>query len=125
MLAALALAACAATPARAAALTYDDFRSATTDGIVKLCTAPETDPLYQGAVGYCIGYLTGAFHYHRASAGPDVKLFCMSSPEPSRRESIEKFVAWTKKHPEYGHDLAVDTMFRFLAEEHPCKGDAR
>jgi hypothetical protein len=108
-----------AAPARA--LVLDDFRSATTDGIVRLCTAPESDPLYQAAAGYCVGYLTGAFHAERAIDGGRPTLVCFSSAEPSRREEIAKFVAWTTKHPEHGSELAVDTLFRYLAEAYPCK----
>jgi len=109
-----------ATSAPAFSLTLEDFQSATTDGIVKLCTAPESDPLYQGAIGYCVGYLTGAFHFYRATEGEKAKLVCFKSGEPSRREEISKFIAWAKAHPQYGSALAVDTMFRYLGEEYPC-----
>ena len=112
-----------AAAAHAEPLTIEDFRSATTDGIVKLCTAPETDPLHGAAVGYCVGYLTGAFHYYRAVEGSarQPKLVCFGSVEPSRKEGIERYVAWAKAHPEYGNHLAVDSMFRFLGENFPCK----
>lgn len=115
--AAIATSAYAADP-----LTVDDFRSATTAGIVKLCSAPESDPLHQAAVGYCVGYLTGAFHYYRVveDLGHQPKLVCFGEAEPSRREEIARFVEWTKSHPQYDEAPAVDTMFRFLGEQYPC-----
>ncbi len=112
---------CLAGSARAQNLVRDDFYTVSTQGIVKLCTAPESDPFYQTAVGYCVGYLVGAFHYYKileGSGGP--KLVCFGQVEPSRREEIEKFVAWAQAHPEYANDLAIDSMFRFLGERHPC-----
>ena len=111
-----------ATSARAEPLTMDDFKSATTAGIVKLCAAPQSDPLHQAAVGYCLGYLTGAFHYYKAVEGApgQPKLVCFRTAEPSRREEIENFVSWATAHPEYSSGLAVDSMFRYLGEVHPC-----
>jgi hypothetical protein len=109
-----------AARADAAPLTMDDFHSATTDGIVKLCSAPESDPLYQGAIGYCVGYLTGAFHFYRMTETPKSKLVCFKTAEPSRREEIARFVEWAKAHPQYGAMPAVDTMFRYLGEAFPC-----
>jgi hypothetical protein len=109
-------------PGRAELLELSDFRSATTDGIVKLCTAPQSDPMHQAAIGYCVGYLTGAFHYYKAveGAGNQPKLVCFGSAEPGRRELIEQYVAWAQAHPEHGKDLAIDTMFRFLGGRFPC-----
>jgi hypothetical protein len=113
---------CLAGTARAQAITYNDFYTTTTQGIVKLCTAPAADPLHDAAVGYCVGYLVGAFHYYKISeaAGGAPNLVCFGSALPSRREEIEKFVAWAQGHPQYANDLALDSMFRFLGEEHPC-----
>ena len=113
---------CLAGTARAQNVVRDDFSTASTQGILKLCTAPQTDPFSQTAVGYCVGYLTGAFHYYKImeASGDGPKLVCFGSVEPSRREEIEKFVAWAQAHPEYGNDLAIDSMFRFLGEQHPC-----
>jgi hypothetical protein len=85
--------ACFPAPAHAGQLTTEDFKTATTSGIVALCTAPETDPLHQAAVGYCVGYLTGAYHYHKAvEAVPgQPKLFCTGDHERPRQEEIERF----------------------------------
>lgn len=111
-----------ATTAHAEPLVMADFQSATTEGIVRLCTAPETDPHHQAALGYCVGYLTGAFHYYKAveAAGGSPKLVCFKTAEPSRREQIENFVEWAKARPQYAKDLAIDSMFRYLGETHAC-----
>ena len=108
--------------ADSAPLVMEDFRSATTEGLLKLCDSPPDDPLHQGAVGYCVGYLTGAYHHYKASVeiGSARPIVCMTGAEPSRKEAIEQFVAWAKAHPEHGNQLAVDSLFRFLGEKHPC-----
>lgn len=111
-----------APAAEAAPLTVEDFRSTTTEGILRLCTAPKEDALHEAAMGYCVGYLAGAFDYYRIaeSIGSQPRVVCFGDPPPTRREEIEKFVAWAKTHPEHGAAPAIDSLFRFLGGEHPC-----
>ena len=54
-------------PFYAAALTRDDFLIRTTQDLLTLCTARESDPLYQAAIGFCHGYATGAYQYYEAT----------------------------------------------------------
>jgi hypothetical protein len=110
-------------PLCSAAITRDDFLVRTTQDLVKLCTASESEPLYQAAIGFCHGYTVGASHYHQAIT-PDTErtgLFCFPEPRPTRAEAIQMFVTWTKDNPQYMNERPVDTIFRFLAAKFPCR----
>jgi Rap1a immunity proteins len=106
------------------ALTRDDFLVRTTQDLVELCTASETDPLYHAALGFCHGYAVGAYHYHQAAiaAGAEKTEFvCFPDPPPTRVESIQMFLAWTKANPQYMNERPVDSIFRFLESKFPCR----
>jgi Rap1a immunity proteins len=109
--------------ALAGAVSEKDFSAETTENLINLCTAAPDDPLYQGAVNFCHGYLVGAFAYYQAeSAGPKgIKLVCLPDPPPSRNEAIKMFIEWAKAHPQYMKEKPVETEFRFLMEKWPCK----
>ncbi|MGR9109040.1 MAG: hypothetical protein ACU843_19170, partial [Gammaproteobacteria bacterium] len=55
----------------------------------------------------------------------DPELLCVPKPYPTRNESIDRFIAWAKQHPEYSSELPVETEFRFLVEIWPCKTAAQ
>ena len=105
-----------------AEVTEQDFVAKTTQNLINLCTASPQDPNYQKAIHFCHGYLVGAVHFHLSETAnkPQYQLFCFPEPRPSRNESINQFIAWTKQHPEYMNELPVDTEFRFLTENWPC-----
>ena len=121
-LAALILAAWLASPALAA-VNEDDFTLKTTANLINLCSAAPGDPRAQEAIHMCHGYLLGAVHFHEAevAGAPHEKIFCMPEKRPPRNEAVAMFVQWAKAHPEYAQDLPVETEFRFLAENWPCK----
>ncbi len=110
-------------PGIAGAVSEDDFEIQATENLLNLCTAPPGDPLYHQAVNFCHGFLVGAYHYHVAeSNGPQgVKLVCLPDPPPSRNEAIDMFIQWAKARPQYWKEEAVETEFRFLIEQWPCK----
>ena len=110
-------------PLCSAAITRDDFLVRTTQDLVKLCTAGESEPLYQAALGFCHGYAVGAYHYYQATT-PDAGRagsFCLPDPQPTRVEAIQMFIAWTKDNPQHMNDRPVDSMFRFLGTKFPCR----
>lgn len=111
------------TPGWAGAVSEDDFELDTTGDLIALCTVPVNEPLGREAVGFCYGFLVGSYHYHVAeNAGPKGNpMVCPPDPPPPRSEILKMFVAWTKKHPEYMNEDAVETWFRFLIEKYPCK----
>jgi len=110
-------------PGIAGAVSEDDFEIQATENLLNLCTAPPGDSLYHQAVNFCHGFLVGAYHYHVAeSNGPQgVKLVCLPDPPPSRNEAIDMFIQWAKARPQYWKEEAVETEFRFLIEQWPCK----
>jgi hypothetical protein len=110
-------------PSMAGEVGVEDFQVNTTKDLIDLCTAPSEEPLASQAIHFCHGYLVGAYHYYAASvAGPNgVSLVCPPEPRPSRNDTIARFVAWVKDHPQYWNELPVETEFRFLTEIWPCE----
>ena len=110
-------------PGFAGAVTEKDFQAETTQDLLNLCTASADDPLYHQAVNFCHGYLVGAYQYYEAvSSGPKgIKFVCPPDPVPSRNDSINEFIEWAKAHPQHMGESPVETEFRFLMEEWPCK----
>lgn len=110
-------------PSVAGAVTNEDFEAKTTRNLINLCTTAPDDPYYEAAVHFCHGYLVGAYAYYEAvTCGPQAKrLVCFPDPAPSRNEAIEMFIDWTKAHPEYMDEKPVETQFRFLMGQWPCK----
>jgi len=114
---------CLLIPGIANAVTEADFEVKTTKNLLNLCTASAEDPQYQQAIHFCYGYLVGAYHYYEAeNNGPgDQQLVCPPKPEPTRNETIKKVVSWFQQHPEYMHEIPVETEFRALTDLWPCK----
>jgi hypothetical protein len=110
-------------PLQSQAVTQDDFLVRTTQDLIDLCTAGESDPLHASAIGFCQGYLVGVYHYHQAeNAGPGATpLFCPPDPPPTRADAIKMFVAWAQANLQYQNDRPVDTIFRFLTTKWPCQ----
>jgi hypothetical protein len=110
-------------PSYSSALTRDDFLIRTTQDLLKLCTASESEPLYQAAIGFCHGFATGAYQYYQANtAGAEQAAFvCLPEPPPTRAEAIQPFVAWAQAHPQYLNERPVDSLFRFLGTTFACR----
>jgi hypothetical protein len=108
-----------------AAVTDEDFEVRTTRNLLNLCAVSADDPRAKEASQMCQGYLVGAYHFYLATnAGPakeSMRLVCLPNPPPSRNEAIAMFVAWAKANPQYMNEAPVDSEFRFLGEEWPCK----
>ena len=113
----------ALSPFCAEALTRDDFLVRTTQDLVKLCTVSESDPLYQAAIGFCHGYAVGTYQYYQAVTpdGAQTSFVCFPQPPPTRVESLQMFLAWTKENPQSMDDRPVDSIFRFLGTKFPCR----
>jgi hypothetical protein len=105
------------------ALTRDDFLVHSTKDLVKLCTASESEPLHQAAIGFCHGYTVGAYQYHQAITPDSGRsgLFCLPEPQPTRAEAIQMFLTWTKENPQHMNERPVDSIFRFLGAKFPCR----
>ena len=99
-----------------------DAKLETTQDLLDICSLDKEHPQYTKAVSFCLGYLTGAVHYHRAiSRGPDIKpIMCPDGPI-SRFEAVEVFIEWAQKHPGFMDEPPVQGVFRAAAEKWPCK----
>lgn len=118
----LAATAWPASPGRAA--TEEDFLVKTTGNLIDLCSAPREDPLYTAAVNFCEGFMVGAYRYHVASVQAEggKPLVCPPNPPPSRDESVARFIAWSRAHPEAMNTTPVEGLFEFLSQSFPCRG---
>jgi len=110
-------------PGLAGAASEKDFEVQSTENILNLCTTTPDDPLYHQAINFCHGFLVGAYRYYEAAgSGPaGLKLVCLPDPPASRNDIFAMFVEWVKAHPQYLKEKAVETEFRFLMENWPCK----
>lgn len=104
-------------PVAAHAVDKEDFHVDEAQDLVDVCTTPQTDPLYEAAMGFCHGYSIGAWQYYQASGR---KFVCVPEPPPSRQEAIKGFIDWAGRHSQYMQEGAVQTLFKYLASTYPC-----
>ena len=106
----------AATPAN-----YD---VTTTADLIELCSVSADDPLYDAAMGFCLGYIDAAIDYHAAiTAGPQSAAFVCPDTTTSREAVVTVVVAWSRTNPQYLQGEApVHGVMRALTEKWPCPG---
>ncbi len=107
----------------AAPVLAEEYKVRDAGDLVSLCSRNPSAVDYVAAHNFCHGYTIGAYSYYAsvASADPHLRVACVKEPYPQRNAVIADFVAWSKTHPSFMKDKAVDTLFRFLAETFPCK----
>ena len=110
-----------ATAGAQAALTPDEFRLDRAQELVDICTVSTSHPDYLEAYGFCVGYFTGAMHYHRALAkGPDRKAIVCPEHTVTRADAIAVFVAWARENPQYMNDEPLEAVMRAAVARWPC-----
>ena len=105
-----------------ASVTEDSFRLDTFKDLVTLCGVEASDPNADAAIHMCHGYVIGLVHFHvlvgRALEGT---VYCMAdNARPSRDDAIEMLVIWSRGHPEYDSEEAIDGVLRWAAAKYPC-----
>ncbi len=111
----------AAVPAASAAITDSLFPPRTVRDLIALCAPPQDDPRLTGAINYCHGYAEGAVVVEMAhTAKGNRKLFCLPNPPPDSGSELGQFITWANAEPSRLDEPAVDGMFLFLAQQHPC-----
>lgn len=117
---AMAVVGAEAVPAEA--VTREQFLVQTSADLLTLCEAKEGEPLYEAALGFCHGFMVGAYRYYEATDGAsgEERLFCLPDPAPTRAETIERWLGWVKADPARLGQPAVESPFRFLAATYPC-----
>ncbi len=110
-------------PLLSAAVVRDHFLARTTQDFVEVCSTDESDPLHAAAIGFCQGFLLGAYQYYLAvTSVPGGKPFvCLPDPPPTRVEGLQMFLAWARENPQYMGELPVESLFRFLTAKWPCR----
>ena len=109
----------------ALALTVDDFKVITTHDLVRLCGTDATDPLYDAARGFCLGYIDGAWDYHAALSGKNKgKPLACPAPTITRDDVVAVLLEWAKTHPDLldGED-PVEGVMRAVSYKWPCPND--
>jgi hypothetical protein len=97
-----------------------EFHVKNAGGLVEICSVANGDTQYEKAMAFCHGYLVGSYQYYKATVNEGDRFICEPNPTPSLDEVMNGFVVWSKKYPQYINDKAVDTLFRYLAENYPC-----
>jgi hypothetical protein len=105
-----------------ASVAEEDFRLDTFKDLVTLCGVAASDPNASAAIHMCHGYVTGLVHFHelvgRALEGT---VYCLAEDKrPARDDAIGMLVNWSRDHPEYNSEEAIDGVLRWLAAKYPC-----
>jgi len=116
-----AIMAFAATCATAQAASPDHYRIRTAGELVAVCSTAPGAQDHATAVAFCHGVLAGAYGYYDAATPAAQRFVCVPDPAPKRAQVAEEFVAWSKARPQLMNNHAVDTLFRFAAEQYPCR----
>jgi hypothetical protein len=105
-----------------AAFVPEDFKLEQAADLLDVCTVSPSDTDYAEAYGFCVGYFTGAMHYHRALAkGPDHKAIACPEHTVSRAEAIGVFVAWAQANTQYLTEEPIEALMRAAVAKWPCK----
>jgi hypothetical protein len=111
----------AAAACAQAAFTPEEFRLDRAQELVNVCTVSTSHPNYEEAYGFCVGYFTGAMHYHRALAkGPDRKVIVCPEHTVTRAEIISVFIAWAEENPQYLNEDPIEAVMRAAVAKWPC-----
>jgi len=105
-----------------AAFVPEEFKMERASDLLDICTVDTSTPANAEAYGFCVGYFTGAMHYHRAlSKGPDHKAIVCPGHTVTRAEAITVFVAWAHDNPKYQSDEPIEALMRAAVAKWPCK----
>jgi len=119
----IALAALVAATQTLAAAPQD--RHVTTMGdLIELCSVSVDDPLYNAAMGFCLGYIDAALDYHAAlTAGPTNAAITCPPTTVSREEVVVVVVDWSKRNARHlKSEAPVQGVMRAVSEKWPCSG---
>lgn len=107
---------------QAAALNPMGFDVEKTSHLVELCSVSAQDPLYNEAMGFCLGYVDAAIDYHQAmTAGDKYAPVACPKEEVTREELIVVFLDWSKANTGYmDNESPVNGIFRAASAKWPC-----
>lgn len=110
----------AAEPSSEAAVN-DALHLRTTLDLYTVCSVQPGQPLYERAVAFCIGFVTGVIQYNAAiSKGPELKPLVCPGRELARFEVVKQFLAWAPANPQHMAEPPVDGLARSAVAAWPC-----
>ncbi|MGD8956542.1 MAG: Rap1a/Tai family immunity protein [Chromatiaceae bacterium] len=107
---------------QAAALDPKGYQVIHTSQLVEICSLDEADPLYNEAMGYCLGYVDAALHYHAAlTVGSRSDPIACPPSTITREEVVIVLLDWAKDNAQQIHsETPVHGVMRAVAEKWPC-----
>ena len=94
----------------------------TTGDLIELCSVSADDPLYEAAMGFCLGYIDAAMDYHAAlTAGPKYDAIVCPPETVARVEVVAVVMDWSKGNTQHLQSEApVEGVMRAIVEKWPC-----
>ncbi len=102
-------------------MAQEHFRLHTAGELARVCSPAAADKHADISIAFCHGVLAGAHGYFQTTVPAADRFVCLPSPDVTRAQVANGFVAWLKARPQYNNDGAVDALFRYAAEAYPCK----
>lgn len=105
-----------------AALNLEGFDVMNTGHLVELCSVSADDPLYNAAMGFCLGYIDAAIDYHQAlTAGDKYAPVACPDTEVTREQLVTVFLDWSKGNAVYlVNETPVNGLMRAASAKWPC-----
>jgi hypothetical protein len=110
----------AAAPVGEAAVN-DALHLRTTRDLYTVCSVQPGEALYERAVSFCLGFVTGVIQYNAELAkGPDFKPLVCPGRELARFEVVKQFLAWAPDNPAHMSGTPVEGVARSAVAKWPC-----
>ena len=111
-----------ATASQVLAATSQTRHVETTADLVELCSVSVGDPLYDAAMGFCLGYIDAAIDYHAAlTAGPKYDPIACPENTVTREEVVVVLMEWSNRNTQHlNNETPVVGVMRASAEKWPC-----
>ena len=98
------------------------FFMKTGQDLVDLCSVAEDHPLYDKAVAFCYGYMTGAMNFYGAIAqSPKMPKVICSKEEIPRSQMVTVFLDWAKSNKVHLSEAPIDALVRSAVAKWPCE----
>ena len=96
----------------------------TTGDLVVLCDVSRDNPIYEAAMGFCLGYIDAVIDYHTAlTAGPEYDPIVCPQREVTREEVVMVLLDWSKRNTSHlKSETPVHGLIRAASEKWPCAG---
>ena len=81
---------------------------------------PESSPVGDLSLAFCLGYINGWFHAADANALVPEIGFCLKNKNVEADQLTAVFLKWAKDHPEQWHKHAYEGVIESWREAFPC-----